>query len=118
MTGGRVPLSTIERACESSPAPVAWACAWVLQHRLCRLERDIARVRADCDRLPRGPLADELGRYWRETVERREAEARICRDRLATLRAIAGPLVDAAVEDAQAHAGAWVTVPGGSVGDG
>lgn len=118
MIGNRVPLSSIEHACESSPAPVAWACAWVLAHRLVRLERDIARVRHDCDRLPRGPLADELGRYWRETVERREAEVRICRDRLATLRAIAGPLVDGAVEDAHAHAGAWITVPGGSHGDG
>lgn len=118
MTGERIPVSAVERACESSPAPIAWAVAWVLTHRLLRLERDIARVRHDCDCLPRGPLADELGRYWQETVERREAEVRICRARLDTLRAMAGPLVDAAVEHARAHAGAWVTVPGGSDGDG
>jgi hypothetical protein len=118
MTAARIPVSTVERACESSPSPIAWSVAWVLTQRLGRLERDIARVRHDCDCLPRGPLADELGRYWHETVERREAEARICRARLDTLRAIAGPLINQAVEHARGCAGAWITVPGGSDSDG
>jgi len=118
MTATRIPVSTVERACESSTSPLVWAEAWCLEHDRLRLERDATRIRRDVDLLPRGPLGSELGRRWWASVQRRDEEARVCRSRLERLMASAGPVVESAVAHARECDGRWLEVPGGSEGDG